>query len=86
MAVRQLALAVVAVLAGVCAAWIIGERDRSIPVAGTLANLERVKREINRPIEIRTMAGTDHGMRRVTGEPADFWQVIAEWLKTHGIR
>jgi dienelactone hydrolase len=67
--------------------WIIGERDRSIPVARTIANLERVKREVRRPIEIRTMAGADHGMRHVdTGAPADIWQVIAGWLQTHNIR
>jgi dienelactone hydrolase len=67
--------------------WIVGERDRSIPVARTIANLERAKRETDRPIEIRTMPGADHGMRRVdTGGGADFWQVIADWLKTRGIR
>ena len=66
--------------------WIIGERDRSIPVARTIANLERVKRETRRPIEIRPMAGADHGMRVDGGAPADFWPVVAEWLKTHGIR
>ena len=67
--------------------WIMGERDRCIPVARTLTNLERVKKETNRPIEIRTMAGADHGMRHVeTGAPADIWQVIAGWLNTLGIR
>ena len=67
--------------------WIIGERDRSIPVARTLTNLERAKRETNRPIEIRTMAGADHAMRHVeTGAPADIWQVIAGWLNALGIR
>ena len=67
--------------------WIIGERDRSIPVARTIANLERVKRETSHPIEIRTMTGADHGMRHVdTGAPADIWQVIAGWLKARSIR
>jgi dienelactone hydrolase len=66
--------------------WIIGERDRSIPVARTIANLERAKRESGRPIEIRTMPGADHGMRIAGGGPADFWQAIAAWLEAHGIR
>jgi uncharacterized protein len=62
--------------------WIVGERDRSIPVARTIANLERARRETGRPIEVHTIPGADHGMRRVdTGALADYWPVVARWLK-----
>jgi dipeptidyl aminopeptidase/acylaminoacyl peptidase len=66
--------------------WILGERDRSLPVRQTIANLERVKREHRREIAIHVIPGVNHGLRNpVTGERTDIWGGIADWLAQHGI-
>jgi dipeptidyl aminopeptidase/acylaminoacyl peptidase len=61
--------------------WILGARDRSIPVAHSIANLERVQRELARPITIHVVEGADHGLRNpASRQPPDFWRVLREWL------
>jgi dienelactone hydrolase len=61
--------------------WIIGERDRSIPVRETLDNLTRLARESARPITIKAIPGADHGMRdAATGRPVDYWPDLFAWL------
>ena len=64
--------------------WILGERDRSLPVPQTIANLERVKRTGSRPIQIHVVPGVNHGLRKPTGEQPDFWRVIHDWLDELG--
>lgn len=65
--------------------WILGDRDRSLPVTHTIANLDRIKRTHNLPIEIHVLPGVNHGLRKPTGEQPDFWAVIREWLGRHRI-
>ena len=65
--------------------WILGERDRSLPVPQTLANLERIKRMFERPITIHVIEGANHGLRRPNGEQPDVWPTIARWLSERGI-
>jgi uncharacterized protein len=65
--------------------WILGDRDRSLPVTQTIANLERVKRTSGRPIRVHVLPGVNHGLRKPTGEQPDFWRVIGEWLSEQGI-
>ena len=61
--------------------WLIGAVDRSIPVRRTVDNLQRIRREASRPITIQVLPGVDHGLRNpVTGERANFWPVVIEWL------
>lgn len=63
--------------------WIIGERDRSIPVRKTLDNLGLLVRDDARPITIHAAAAADHGMRDTgNGSPYDFWTPIREWLRS----
>jgi dipeptidyl aminopeptidase/acylaminoacyl peptidase len=66
--------------------WIIGERDRSIPVRRTLEILTRVKEEQGRPVTTHVIPGVNHGLRDpVTGAQPDIWVAVADWLASHGI-
>jgi pimeloyl-ACP methyl ester carboxylesterase len=65
--------------------WILGERDRSLPVAETIANLERIKQTNKRSITVHVVKGANHGLRKATGEEPNFWPVVEEWLRHHGI-
>lgn len=63
--------------------WIIGERDRSIPVALTLHNLEQLKTVAGRPITVHVMSAADHGMRdTTTGAFRDYWPGLERWMGT----
>jgi alpha-beta hydrolase superfamily lysophospholipase len=60
--------------------WIEGDHDRSVPMARTLATLERV-RAAGRPITIIRLPGLDHSLRNpVTGESPNFWPRVRDWL------
>ena len=65
--------------------WILGDRDRSLPVKQTIANLERIKQSKERPITVHVVKGVNHGLRKPTGEQPNFWQAIEEWLAARGI-
>ena len=65
--------------------WVIGERDRSLPVPETIANLERIKRASRHAITIHVVPGVNHGLRKPTGQQPDFWSVIREWFAEQGI-
>ena len=61
--------------------WIEGEHDRSVPMAQTLATLERL-RDAGRPITVVKLPGADHGLRNpVTGERPEFWPRVRAWLE-----
>jgi pimeloyl-ACP methyl ester carboxylesterase len=65
--------------------WILGDRDRSLPVAQTISNLERIKRTNKRAITIHVVKGVNHGLRKPTGEQPNFWQAIEDWFAEQGI-
>jgi dienelactone hydrolase len=61
--------------------WILGERDRSLPVRQTLENLERIRRDTRAPITTSIMPGADHSLRSpATGTRAGVWRVVRGWL------
>ena len=63
--------------------WIEGEQDRSVPMAQTLATLERL-RSTGRPITVVKLAGADHSLRNpVTGERPEFWSRVRSWLESN---
>jgi dipeptidyl aminopeptidase/acylaminoacyl peptidase len=63
--------------------WIEGEQDRSIPMAQTLATLERL-RGAGRPITVVKLAGADHSLRNpATGEHPEFWSRVRSWLESN---
>ena len=65
--------------------WILGERDRSLPVARSVENLERIKAE-GKPITLRVLPGLDHGLRNRSGGPQpDIWQIVGDWLREQRI-
>ena len=64
--------------------WIEGEHDRSVPMAQTLATLERLRGD-GRPITVVRLPGADHSLRNTTtGRPADFWPAVQDWLVSFG--
>jgi fermentation-respiration switch protein FrsA (DUF1100 family) len=66
--------------------WVLGERDRSIPVRRTLEVLGRLRSGEGRPITTYVIPGVNHGLRNVTtGAPTDFWGEVAAWLAARGI-
>jgi dienelactone hydrolase len=65
--------------------WVLGERDRSIPLRQTVAALTRL-RDAGRPITLHVMPGVNHGMRDPgTGRAADMWEPITRWLQLRKI-
>jgi uncharacterized protein len=65
--------------------WIEGERDRSVPMARTLATLERL-RTAGRPITVVRVPGADHSlMKPDTGEHPDFWPRVRAWLEATSV-
>jgi hypothetical protein len=62
--------------------WILGERDRSIPLERTVAVLTRLRDLEHRPITTHVIPGVDHGLRNpTTGERADYWPALLGWLR-----
>lgn len=65
--------------------WIEGEADRSVPMANTLATLERLQKA-GRPIAVVRLPGANHSlMNPATGERPDFWPRIESWLRERGV-
>ena len=65
--------------------WVLGERDRSIPLRQTVAALTRL-RDGGRPIALHVIQAVNHGMRDAsTGRPADMWPPIIQWLQLRKI-
>ncbi|HET8576787.1 MAG TPA: prolyl oligopeptidase family serine peptidase [Methylomirabilota bacterium] len=63
--------------------WILGEKDRSIPLVHTVENLTRLKAE-RKPITTHVIPGVGHGLRSPAGgPPPDFWRTIEDWLADH---
>jgi hypothetical protein len=66
--------------------WILGERDRSIPLQKTVAVLTDLATTGRKPITTHVFPGSNHGLRHVvTGEQPDYWRVIASWLRDRGV-
>jgi dipeptidyl aminopeptidase/acylaminoacyl peptidase len=59
--------------------WVIGERDRSIPVARTLDAL-RALAASGRPIATHVVPGADHGLRDAEGRAPDVWTPVLDWI------
>jgi dipeptidyl aminopeptidase/acylaminoacyl peptidase len=63
--------------------WILGDRDRSIPLGRTVAVLTSLKNVERRPITMHVVPGVDHGLRDpITGQQPDFWSALIGWLKS----
>ena len=62
--------------------WLLGAKDRSIPVRRTVGNLERIRSETGRPISIHVFPEVDHSLRNPgTGEWTDYWPIVTSWLQ-----
>jgi acetyl esterase/lipase len=70
---------------GVPLLWIQGERDRSLPMAETLAAIEAL-RAAGRPFEVHVVPGVNHGFRDPrTGERTIVWPIADAWLRRIGV-
>ncbi len=76
--------------------WILGEKDRSIPLARTVATLNDLARTQGRPISLHVIPGVNHRlMYPTTARPAealaeagrqpDFWRPMETWFRTNKI-
>ncbi len=67
------------------ALWLLGARDRSIPVPETVDILERL-RASGRQFTYHVFPDADHSLRSTdTGEPADSWPVVQAWMESAGL-
>ena len=65
--------------------WLLGQEDRSIPVAETAAILGQLQ-DRGFPYDYHLFPEVDHSLRHVeTGEPADSWPVVQAWMESVGI-
>ncbi len=61
--------------------WILGQKDRSIPLQHTVDVLTGLKRDAQKPITIHVIPGVNHRLMSPDGgRSPDFWQVIRTWL------
>ena len=63
--------------------WLLGERDASIPIRQTQANLQRAI-GAGATISVITYPGADHGLS-VDGQPVAYWQTVVDWLRARRI-
>lgn len=67
--------------------WVLGERDRSLPVQRTVQNLDRIKLETGNPITVHVIPRADHSLSRsrdrragrLLARPA----AVARWHRHH---
>lgn len=65
--------------------WIEGEHDRSVPMAQTLATLDRLRRA-GRPITVVVLPGANHSLiDTATGRSQDFWPSVRNWLEAQRV-
>jgi hypothetical protein len=66
--------------------WVLGEKDRSIPLTRTVDVLNELRTKRERPITLHVIPGVDHGLRNPeTGEQPDIWRTVASWLRGRSI-
>jgi dienelactone hydrolase len=63
--------------------WILGEKDRSIPLVRTVAVLNDLAKTRGRPISVHVIPGVNHRlMDPSTGRQPDIWRPIEAWLRS----
>jgi uncharacterized protein len=65
--------------------WILGEKDRSIPLARTVSTLRDIARIEQRPITLHVIPGVDHRLMDPTGRQPDIWRPMEEWFKSRRV-
>ena len=64
--------------------WVLGEKDRSIPLRRTIEVLQRIAREQGRPITTHVIPGANHALRGPDGRRPDPWSAVGAWLAERG--
>jgi len=66
--------------------WILGAKDRSIPVEHTIANLNRLRDAGKLPMTVKVLPTADHSLLDVeTHERIDFWPEVGAWLQSQRV-
>jgi len=66
--------------------WILGAKDRSIPVDHTIANLHRLRDAGKLPMTVKILPRGDHSLRDAeTHERIEFWPDVWAWLKSQNV-
>jgi dipeptidyl aminopeptidase/acylaminoacyl peptidase len=65
--------------------WIMGERDRNLPLAETLAVLESLPARRAGLLTLVRMPGADHQLYLPDGTRADYWSPMADWLHAQAV-
>jgi uncharacterized protein len=65
--------------------WILGEKDRSIPLARTVSTLNDLARTHGRPITVHLIPGVNHGLMDPTGRQPDIWRPMEEWFTSRAV-
>ncbi|HSC26923.1 MAG TPA: alpha/beta fold hydrolase [Vicinamibacterales bacterium] len=64
--------------------WVLGEKDRSIPLRKTVVTLSRLAADRGRPIATHVIPDVNHSLRHAeTGRQPDFWRAIGDWLRAN---
>jgi pimeloyl-ACP methyl ester carboxylesterase len=65
--------------------WVLGEKDRSIPLVRTVSTLEDLARTHSRPITVHVIPGVNHGLTDSTGRQPDVWRPLETWLRKQSV-
>jgi hypothetical protein len=66
--------------------WILGEKDRSIPLVRTVAALNDLARTRGRPIAVHLIPGVNHRLiDPSTGRQPDIWRPMEDWFRAHRV-
>jgi dipeptidyl aminopeptidase/acylaminoacyl peptidase len=65
--------------------WILGEKDRSIPLARTVSTLNDLARTHGRPISVHLIPGVNHRLMDPTGRQPDIWRPMEEWFRSRAV-
>lgn len=67
--------------------WVLGAMDHSISTPLTIANLDRLIEELDKPFEYIVFPNAGHGLRDFdSGERVASWDAITEWLNEQTAR
>ena len=61
--------------------WILGGRDRSIPIPETLAHLDELVDNAGKDFEVKLYPQGNHGLRDEDGRKLSYFPVVESWLR-----
>jgi pimeloyl-ACP methyl ester carboxylesterase len=65
--------------------WIMGERDRNLPIKETLAALDTLPGKASGLVTLVRLPNADHGLNNVDGTRTTYWDTVKSWLSDRKI-